>query len=274
MGNLITLIAQFRLDLKRKYKLYLIWVVMWIFMVIMLVATFTGVKENAEGLASLYESFPKELLTTFGIGDIENALKLTGYFNSQFSVLYLLGLSILAGYAGVTAIGKEIADGTITFTLSKPVSRFNMLLAKTFSGITLILASHIIIFASIPLSTPLLIADENISMRFVLGLSIASFCFGLMFYAFGLLLGVALDSAKGVGGIVMLAIISFFLNIVSNLSGVPEFIKYINPYYYLDVSHIADAGEVRVERIVFLIAIALLLWVSSVLVFKRRNIDT
>src|SRR4051812_30652076 len=77
---------------------------------------------------------------------MENLLQINGYFAEEFlsalsvAIIMLLPQVILlmplyAALVGGDLVAKEAEDGTLRMILSRPISRFRLLLAKWFAGV-------------------------------------------------------------------------------------------------------------------------------------------
>lgn len=241
-------------------------------MTVAIMSVYENLLESAAELEVLIEALPPEVLGTFGLDDASQTTEIPGYVNSQFTSLYLISVSILTGYLGVSAVGSEITSKTISFLITKPVSRTIAFLAKFGTSLVLTTLSTGVILIIIPLSLQAFIQDIDIPWEFFGALFISLICFQVFFLALGYFLGVTIESGRALVVVVMLGIVSFFMSIFSNLSGVPDWVSFLDPYYYFDINGLSSVQTFQ-SKTLTLLAGGIVFLILGVIRFKTRNID-
>jgi len=104
-------------------------------------ALFPAMAADAELLNQVMAKMPKELLTAFGMTDMNMATVL-GFFGFLF-IFCQLCLAIQASNYGFGLVSLEERDMTADFLLAKPVSRFKIMTSKVLAGLTALLITNL-----------------------------------------------------------------------------------------------------------------------------------
>jgi ABC-2 type transport system permease protein len=257
-------------DTKRNSLLISIWTIVWALLAFSF-STFYSSVEDTEDFAELLEAFPEELLTAFA-SDPETFTTVAGFFNTEFTVLYLLSIGILAGYLGVAAIAKEIENSSILFLLSKPVSRISIYLSKLVANYLLLLVANAVIILSAVLG--FLLIEVEVPYQYFTSLYVVLSVYSLFFLTLGKLLGILLSENRALGLSVLTALVAFFVNAIQSIGGVPDFLKYLTPYYYLGLRQLVAEMTVKTPEVFTLLVVSLVLVISGCIYFRQKNIDT
>lgn len=259
-------------ELLRLRGLFLVWVSVWVGMSILLFAFYDSIIANKDGINALLESFPKELLEAFG-SSVDDFLKISGYFNSQFISLYFIAAGILGAYLGVKIIGGEVHSKSLLFVLNKPVSRFLLIIAKIKAvAIFLTLTSIAIIFPTM-ISAELMTSYSPLPLNYFVLCGVIMFFYSLFFVALGLLAGLFLEQSAALALIIVYSIASFFLNSMSGIEGFPEWISFLTVYKLIDLEEIASTESWNISHALILIVIIAILTLVSVMKFRGRDIN-
>lgn len=93
---------------------------------------YLSLKDSLTELAEMIDSYPKILKVTFGIEErLDTAL---GWYGCIYYWVTILTYSY-AVYLGVSCVGREKARGTSEYLFTKPVSRGQIVMAKTLAGV-------------------------------------------------------------------------------------------------------------------------------------------
>jgi len=168
--------------------------------------------------------------SAFGMDSI-NFGEFSGYFVIECGNVLGIGGAIFASILGVTALYKEERDRTAEFLLTHPVSRKRVITEKLFSVIAEITVMNVAVIAVNLLC--ILAIGESVSFGILM---LVFFSYYLMqleiaFITFGIS---AFVRKAGLGIGIGLAFLSYFLNILSNLTDSLKILKYITPFGYTD----------------------------------------
>lgn len=93
---------------------------------------YLSLQDSLAELAGLMDTFPKILMIMFGVGD--ELTSPLGWYGCIYFWVAILSYSY-AVYLGVSCVTKEMALGTAEYLFTKPVSRKQIVTAKTFACI-------------------------------------------------------------------------------------------------------------------------------------------
>lgn len=168
--------------------------------------------------------------SAFGMDSI-NFGDFSGYFVIECGNVLGLGGAIFAAITGVSALYKEEHNKTAEFLLTQPISRRRVVTEKLLAVIGEIIVMNAVIMAVTGLSI------------FAIGESISFATFALIFLAYLLMqleiglitFGISAFVKRGGLGIgIGISFLSYFLNILSNLTENLKLLKYITPFGYTD----------------------------------------
>ncbi len=166
----------------------------------------------------------------FGMDKI-NFGEFTGYFVVECGNTLGLGGAIFAAILGVSALAKEERDKTAEFLLAHPVTRRRVISEKLLAVGAQIMIMNVTVMA------------VTLLAMVAIGEFVAFGTFVLMFLAYTLMqleiaaitFGISAFVKRGALGIgIGVAFLSYFLNILSNITEAAEALKFITPFGYTD----------------------------------------
>ena len=194
------------------------------------------------------------------------ALELYGSF------FMLLFGGVLAYTAGAS-IAHNIEDGTIDLTLARPISRTRFYLEKwaaMLGGIALIIATS---FLTAWLCT-LLFRNATLDWKWfaLANVDIAAMLF--LVVGLGLLVSAIMSAGRAAGGAATLVVVLWYLCQTFGTAGDRlSFLKYLGPYYYAPSAEVITAEQWNDPwKLLVLVAVGLILGISGLVYFQRRDI--
>jgi ABC-2 type transport system permease protein len=260
-----------KFGLKKNSKLMIIWSIIWALLSVMTLTLFTNIKQQAAELEELFASYPESVLEAFGT-TAESLTTVQGFYSSQVLSLLLLAGGIFAVYLGVNSTGKEISDKSISFLLSRPISRVQIYFSKMLVSIVLLVISNLAIYgvslAAIPVFT-----EESIPWDYFGAIFVISLLFQVLFLTLGQGLSVIIGDNRSIAFGAAFAIITLIVDAISGLDGVPAFVKYLTPYHYVDLTYITSESIVKSPEFLFFVVSALLFAGIGAFAFKNKDIE-
>lgn len=203
------------------------------FLLVICVFLFPEMKGEMDGVSEMFASMGS-FSEAFGMDKL-NFGTLIGFYAVECGNILGLGGAFFASLMGITALAKEEKEGTAEFLLTHPVSRRRVVTGKlcavlaqivVLNGVILALAlgSIAAIGEAVPWKELLLLHLAY----FLLQVELAGICFGVSAFLRRGSLGIGL----GIGAMM------YFLNLIANLSGTAQFLKYITPFGYAEGSDI------------------------------------
>jgi ABC-2 type transport system permease protein len=189
----------------------------------------------------------------------------------NFSIMWpLLVIFMVIAFAG-TSLAGEIEKGTMSLTLSRPVSRTTIFVSKYLAGLVAILFFNVIsIYFIIPLSR---LHNVTYILESYTTISVLGFFFSLAIFSLSSLFS-ALFSEKSKVYMVMGGIMfsMYIFNVVANLRESWEDFKYFSFFHYFNYNQALFEYEISWESL-FVFGITIIVsFVCGILIFKHRDI--
>lgn len=238
----------------------------------MFIAFFPSLQNASVDFNAYVEAFPKEMLSAFGITDTDfNSFDvfISGEYLGFFWAMVFL--PVIVGWS--MKIAKEAENGTLSLTLSYPISRtqiaLSYLLAITFKAI---FSAFVMVYSVVFLSQFIDVTiDYGNWTKYFMLVTIMMLAIAYL----GAFLAILLLKVGRAASILSVFIVgSYFINIVSRLFEDLESIKYISVfYYYGDPLQVIRHGEIMSESIYVFIGMMLAFFLGSILLFRKRDLN-
>lgn len=222
-------------ELRRDRTSLLIWTAVICFMLGICVVIYPEMSSQMDQMSEMFADMGS-FTAAFGMDQL-NFGEFMGYFGIECGNVLGLGGAFFAAILGISALAKEERDGTAEFLLTHPVSRVRVITEKLLSVFAQILIMNAVVIG-VSVAAIVLIGEspdwQTLMLLFlaylILQLEIASVTFGISAFLRSGALGI------GIG----LAVIAYFMNILSNLTEEVEFLKYITPFGYAESGYIIN----------------------------------
>lgn len=253
-------------ELKRSRISLLIWSLAIAFMLGVCVLIYPEMKSQMGDISAMFADMGS-FSDAFGMDKI-NYGTFIGFFAVECGNVLGLGGALFASILGISALAKEEKDHTAEFLLTHPVSRERVLTQKLLAVFAQIIILNLVSVLVTVLS--ILAIDESVDAKtmfllflayFLMQIEIASVTFGISSFLRGNGLGVGLG----------IAILLYFLNIISNLTEEVKFLKYITPFGYTEGADIITNNAIEIKYL----AVGMALMVAGIVVafIKYRKKD-
>lgn len=190
---------------------------------------YTEVRGEMDAVTDLFSSFGS-FTAAFGM-DRLNFGTLVGFYAIECGSMLGLGGAFYAAISAVSMLSKEEVNKTADFLLSHPISRRRILLEKLLAVFAQLSMMNVIVFLLSILS--ILAIGEQIPwtelsllhlVYYLLQLEIAGICYGISAFVKRGSVGIGLG----------VAVLFYFINLISNLTESARFLKYFTPFSYCD----------------------------------------
>lgn len=249
------------------------WVVGLVALAGVTVAFYPSIRDNTESFEDLFEAFPPELLSVFGIEDAASLLTATGLVNSRLYagigplIVAALGISL-----GTAAVAGEEDRGTLGLLLAQPVTRTQIIVEKFAAAAVLIALVMVALFLTLLVLDP--VVDLGFSLAGLFGANATLGLFALLFCALALAVG-SITGNRGVtigvsaGATAALFVINGLAPLVDEVAWVAE----LTPFHWLqDPNPLANGLDVL--AVLLLAAVTAALVGTAVWGLNRRDIAT
>lgn len=193
-------------------------------------------------MRQMSEGYPQEFLEALGIGGV-NLSDPRGFLSAEFFSMEPLILGAFAVFAATGALAGEESAGTMEMLAALPLSRRGLFVRKSLG----VAASAVGICALTSLgwiaTVPFVDLHGVLRLPALLGATFAQLSFVWSVGAVGLLLGAIAPTrstaASWTGGML---IVWYLLVAIAGVVDVVEWLQYLSPYYYADLSAVLMHG--------------------------------
>jgi len=258
-------------ELKINFKSFLIWtgILIILFLAIFLVYPSIIESDNIQMMDEMMKLFPEEILKAFNM-DISSMDTAFGWLKTEGFIFVLLLTGVYAAILGSNILLKEESDKTIEYLNSLPIKRSTILFQKVTCAIIYIVLMVVIIgiFNYIALD----LSGEFDKKQYIL-LSITPLLSALPLFAITLFISTFFHKTKRTFGIALgIALINYFLQILSEMNEVTEFFKYFTVYTLADVRNVIVDIAINPIMIFMSIFITVLFIICSYIRYNKKEL--
>lgn len=261
----------FKREMKINFKSFAIWtsILILLFSVVYLIYPSIMNSDNIKSLNEMMNIFPEDLLKAFNM-DISSIDSAFGWLKTEGFVFVLLITGIYSGILGSNILLKEENDKTIEYLNSVPVTRKKIILSKILCGLIyiLLMVLSIGIFNYIGLT----LSGDFDKSSYIL-LSITPIFSSTTIFLICLFLSTYTHKTKKTIGINLgFVIISYFLNIISEMSESTELLKYLSIFTLADIRNVILKTSINPHMILFSIALFVLFITLSIKHYDNKEL--
>lgn len=214
------------------------------FMLAICIFIYPEMKGEMESISDVFADMGS-FSAAFGMNQL-NFGTLLGYYSIECGNTFGMGGAFFAAICGAGVLAKEEKDRTAEFLLTHPISRVKVITQKLLAIFAQIAILSIVVYTVSVLS--MIAVGETVPWKevnllhianFMLQIEIAAICFGISAFLRRGSLGIGLG----------IAVVMYFLNLISNITESAEFLKYITPFAYTDGASIVTNVELDVKLI-------------------------
>ena len=255
-------------ELRQGRASFLIWTASIGFLLAVCIFLFPEMKGEVDSLSDVFSSMGS-FTDAFGMDKL-NFGTLIGYYAIECGNVLGLGGAFFSALCAVGMLSKEERDKTAEFLLAHPVSRVRIITEKLIAVLIQITVMNLIIYA-LSLGSMAAIGEDipwkEINLfhlsYYILQIELAGICFGISAFL-----------RKGSVGIGLgIAVIMYFLNLISNIAEAAEFLKYITPFSYCEGADIVTNGSLDGTMVVIGTVIGMIGIAAAYMKYARKDIQ-
>lgn len=267
------MLAIFKKTIKDNWLRVSLFTLIMLAFVLMFVAIFPSLKENAAEFQAIIGSYPDEFFQGFNV-ELENAFtSLEGYFSVEnYSFIWPILMLAMTGGITISLFVKEQDEKTLLTLLTQPLSRLEVFLQKILAGFLLVEAFvFVTVFSVVPFA---LLLDVDYEFEPHAKMFLAGSALALAIFAFGVFTSTVFNRrsiANGVfaGGL----IISYAFNVFGNLEEDLEILQDLSIFNYFEYNAILVDNELALEPLLILAVPAIAILVFCYVWFSRKDYD-
>ena len=233
-----------RHELKQSRISLIVWTLSIASLLAVCVFLYPSMKNEMDAVSGMFSSMGS-FTAAFGMDKVSFGT-LTGFYVVECGNIVGLGGAFFAALCGISVLAKEEKEHTAEFLMTHPVSRWRVVTDKLIAVIFQLVILNVAVYLTAVVSIALI--GEDIPWKelnllhlayFFLQVETATVCFGISAFL--------RRSGMGIGlGIAMLF---YFLNLVSNITEEADFLKYITPFGYAEGADIVNSLSVNGEML-------------------------
>jgi ABC-2 type transport system permease protein len=259
---------------KHEFKMSLRSVITWSVTLAILIFIFTSIfgsmADGATLLAEAMDKFPPELLTAFGMTNMDMSSVL-GFFALAFLFCQVC-LAIQAANAGISLLSVEERELTADFLLAKPVRRTQILTSKLLAAFTGLTITNAVVWISSFVFLNIYDNGQDIEYRALVILLLSIVLFQLFFLAVGMLISLLVKRVRSVTTFSMALVFGLYiLNAFSSMMGGSS-LEIISPFKQFEANYIVKNAAYDTPLVLLSLMVTVISILGSYILYKRRNI--
>jgi hypothetical protein len=254
-------------ELKANLKTFLIWTITIAGMDFGFMLMYPGLRKSMAQAMEAYSGMGA-LTTAFGMDQLSMAEPL-GFYGIYVGAILALGGALFAAMIGSGLLSKEEGGHTSEFLFTLPYSRVNIILQKIAAALIIILAFDLINLLLGMLSFVLI--DTELALKEILLFHLAQFIMHSEIAAVSILLSSftkKINNGFGLG----IAILFYFLDMMSRVLKQLKFAKYITPYYYANAADVIGHHSIEQPLIWIGVGIMIICLVTGIWYYNERDL--
>jgi ABC-2 type transport system permease protein len=260
----------FRQEFNMRLRSVITWSVAVAVLLLIYVSLFSSFAAQAALLNEMMANFPPQLLTAFGLTNV-NMAEILGFFGFAFLFAQICVAIQAAGY-GVGLVSVEEREWTADFLMSKPVSRTRILTSKLLAALCGLLITDIIIWAASFLFLKLFSAGQSYALQPLVLLLLSIVPFELFFLCVGLVVSLLVKRVRSVTPWAMaLGLGMYLLSVFGDMLG-EAVLEKVTPFKHFAPHYIIINSAWDTPLALISVAVILISLVGSYLLYTRRNI--
>lgn len=258
-------------EMKVNLKSFLIWVsiLVILFLVVFLVYPSIISSDNIKMMDEMMEMFPKEMLKAFNM-DISSIDTFFGWLKTEGFIFVLLLTGVYSSILGSNILLKEESDKTIEYLNTLPIKRRSILAKKIVCAVIYIISMILIvgIFNYICLDF-----SGDFDKRQYILLSITPLLSALPLFAINLFVSTLNHKTGKTFGLSLgIALVSYFLQILSEMNEVTEFFKYFTVYTFSNIRNVILNTAINPIMVIISLFITLFFIILSFIRYEKKEL--
>jgi ABC-2 type transport system permease protein len=260
----------YRHEFRTRVKSVFIWSLSLTALVVFFFSMFSVFADQAAMMNDLMAKFPPELLTAFGMNNM-NLATVLGFYSLIFLFVQLC-LAIQAGNYGFGLVSIEESELTADFLLSKPVSRTQVLTSKLLASLTSLTITNLVVWVISFAAISLFRGKYEYTPRTLILVLLTIVIFQLFFLSVGLVISLLVKRVRSVTPYALG--LGFGAYVLSAFSGVfgDVTLELLTPFKHLDAASIVRNEAYDIPLVLLNLAVSLVSLGLSYWLYIRRDI--
>lgn len=258
-------------ELKVNLKSFIIWniVLLGVFLIAYLMYPTIIASDNISMMDEMLKMFPEEMLKAFNY-DISMMDTAYGWLKSEGFVFVLLITGCYSGILGSNILLKEESDKTIEYLNGLPIKRSDIVIKKAIAGIIyiVVMIALLALFNYVSLS----LSGDFDKKQFLL-LSITPLLPSLVLYFICMFLSTFSHKTKKMLGVSLaIVLISYFLQMLSQISESVEFLKYGSIFTLADIRNVITDVSINPVMVIISFVLMAIFFILTIINYNRKEL--
>lgn len=261
----------FKREIKVNLKNFIIWtsILIGLFIIVFLIYPSIVNSDNIKMMDEMMKMFPKEMLKAFNM-DISSIDSAFGWLKTEGFIFVLLIIGCYSGILGSNILLKEESDKTIEYLNTLPITRNKIVINKVLAGLTYIILMIVII--SIVNFIGLTLSGDFDKKQYIL-LSITPIFSSVVIYFICMFLSTFTHKTKKMLGISLgIVLISYVLQILSEMSDVTDFFKYFSVFTLADIRHVIVNIAINPVMILLSSGLSIIFLILTIIKYNKKEL--
>lgn len=257
----------FKHEIKMNIKTLLIWTIVIAGMDFGMMLMYPSLQDALNKAMKAYESMGA-ISTAFGMDKLSMSEPM-GFYGAEIGAILSLGGALFAAMIGIGILSKEEAGHTSEFLFTLPYSRVNVVTQKILAVFVIVFAFDVVNFLLGIISFPIIGADIEIKKmllyhlsQFLMHFEVASIC----------ILISSLTTKINIGYGLGIALLLYFLDMMSRILDQLEVAKYITPYYYANAADVITTSTINMQLLGIGLVVTLVCMVGGTWYYNKRDL--
>ena len=261
----------FRQEFKMLLRSVLTWSLAIAAVLFVYIAMFSSFVADAELLTEMLSRFPPQLLTAFGMENVQQMSTVLGYFSFAFLFAQICLAIQAAGY-GFGLVSVEEREWTADFLLSKPVARTQILTSKLLAALAGLTITNLVVWISSFVFINLFRGGRPYDAGALVLLLLTIVVFQLFFFSVGLVISLLVKKVRNVTPYAMaLGFGMYVLNVFGDMMG-ESTLELVTPFRHFNPGYILQHRAYDLPLVLISVAVIVIALVGSYLLYTRRDI--
>ncbi len=260
----------FRQEFKMIARSVITWSVAVVALTFVYMYFFSSLADDAELMNEMMANFPEELLTAFGMNDL-NLATVLGYFSFVFLFAQIC-LAIQAANYGFSLVSVEEREWTADFLLAKPVGRTQILTSKLLAALTGLTLTNLVVWITSFGVIELFRGERTYETGPLVLLLLSVVIFQLFFLSVGLVVSLLVRRIRSVTPYAMaLGLGMYVLSVFGDMLG-ESMLENLTPFKHFEPNYILQNGAYDVPLVLISVSAIVISLVGSYMLYTRRDI--
>jgi ABC-2 type transport system permease protein len=254
-------------ELKINFKTLLIWTIIIAGMDFGFMLMYPSLEDALNEAMDAYSNMGS-FTAAFGM-DRLNMAEPIGFYGAEIGAILSLGGGLFAAIIGSGILSKEEGGHTSEFLYTLPYSRVNVVLQKIAAVFVIVFIFDLINFILGTLAFPII--DADLELKKMALYHIGQFFMHFEIAAISIFVS-SLTSKVNIGYGLGIALLLYFLDMMSRILEQLDFAKYITPYYYANAAEIITTTSIDVRLLAIGLIVTVFSLVAGIWYYNKKDL--